>query len=220
MMLLIVIILFSTAMWIFVGVLAWRVCRAAPAVALLFLSLALLATWPLILHPASSIYSPTDHVSTDAYASMWNHFFWPALALRSGIDPHHCVLLAAPYGQWITFNFHAAPLWPLMALFMKPVRGGYTDTEIKNFREAGYAHCERCKALYVIDPYHMTEYGEHGDGLFPLCERCWRELGTPENRLPYYWNIFSGGVGDSMTTVGRSGTKTWKAIEKAVREEQ
>ena len=66
----------------------------------------------------------------------------------------------------------------------------------------GYGGCYRCNKTWDVVDGHSTDYGpvpvkiKVGDGewkgsfvsggCFPLCEKCWEELETPENRLPYY----------------------------------
>jgi len=37
-------------------------------------------------------------------------------------------------------------------------------------------------------PFHSTPYSRTG-ACFPLCEYCWRKLGTPEERWPYYLRL-------------------------------
>lgn len=53
----------------------------------------------------------------------------------------------------------------------------------------GYSWCERCKTPWPFVHPHMTKYDDRrfaGRCCFPLCEKCWHDLGTPERRLPYY----------------------------------
>lgn len=50
----------------------------------------------------------------------------------------------------------------------------------------GYSRCGRCKIPWRFTKEHITQYGTDGSGCFPLCERCWKELGTPKQRWPYY----------------------------------
>lgn len=49
----------------------------------------------------------------------------------------------------------------------------------------GYGTCERCDWPWPLVLDHTTQLGG-GHGCFPLCEKCWRELGTSTYRLPYY----------------------------------
>lgn len=49
----------------------------------------------------------------------------------------------------------------------------------------GYSTCYRCDRPWAVVKGHTTMFSE-SQGCFPLCEICWRELGTPEARWPYY----------------------------------
>ena len=49
----------------------------------------------------------------------------------------------------------------------------------------GYSTCFRCRTSWDRVASHSTETSDHSCS-FPLCELCWRELGTPEARLPFY----------------------------------
>jgi len=49
----------------------------------------------------------------------------------------------------------------------------------------GFGWCGRCGRPWKFAREHSTALPGHG-GCFPLCERCWKALRTPENRLPYY----------------------------------
>lgn len=53
----------------------------------------------------------------------------------------------------------------------------------------GYGSCGRCRIAWLFVDYHTTNYGA-GRGMFPLCEGCWSDLGTPEARLPHYWALW------------------------------
>jgi hypothetical protein len=53
----------------------------------------------------------------------------------------------------------------------------------------GFGECLRCKGSWNIVRGHDTPYRETSRvtiSCFLLCETCWKELGTPEARLPYY----------------------------------
>jgi hypothetical protein len=52
----------------------------------------------------------------------------------------------------------------------------------------GYGSCFRCKRTWNICKGHATYYSS-GDGCFPLCEPCWKEL-KPFERIPYYKKLF------------------------------
>lgn len=70
----------------------------------------------------------------------------------------------------------------------------------------GYSWCEKCERTWDKVSGHVTDFSEYR-GIFPLCESCWRELKTPEARLPYYSNV----VFKSWRE-----TNTWPAVKAAV----
>jgi hypothetical protein len=72
----------------------------------------------------------------------------------------------------------------------------------------GYGDCGRCRTPWLFVRYHVTKYS-NGSGCFPLCQKCWRELGTPEARLPYYRDLLA-------RWHDPDGAK-WCAVEAAVR---
>jgi len=53
---------------------------------------------------------------------------------------------------------------------------------------AGYGGCLRCHKTWGVAQMHDTQFREDS-GCFPLCEQCWKELGTPDKRLPYYFEL-------------------------------
>lgn len=163
---------------------------------LLFAVLTIIATWPLALNLGGSLYSPTDHVSTDIYASIWNHFYWPALAYKHGGDPRITQALCAPCGYWISFYLVGLLTGPVVSLFIDPApslvkRDDMWPYGSKDFDNYGrdYAKCNRCKALYIFVNCHYTHYSKW-EALSPLCNACWKFLGTPSKRLPYYQTVF------------------------------
>jgi hypothetical protein len=50
---------------------------------------------------------------------------------------------------------------------------------------ASSSACGRCQFPWPVVRGHSTAY-DPSSGCFPLCEGCWQELQTPENRMPYY----------------------------------
>lgn len=67
----------------------------------------------------------------------------------------------------------------------------YVRLEIAPTMQQLFPHlstCKRCQWPWSVVRGHTTEY-ENGCGCFPLCEDCWVELRTPENRLPYYMRL-------------------------------
>lgn len=68
----------------------------------------------------------------------------------------------------------------------------------------GYSWCYRCRTPWKFVKGHDTAY-EWGEingyrypfrGCFPLCEKCWSDLGTPEARLPYYEVLIAARFGE------------------------
>jgi hypothetical protein len=57
-------------------------------------------------------------------------------------------------------------------------------------RSFSLSWCLRCRTTWQFVEWHSTDYG-HGRGCFPLCKKCWKDLGTPEARLPYYLTMFT-----------------------------
>jgi hypothetical protein len=55
-------------------------------------------------------------------------------------------------------------------------------------RHPGSGACLRCGMSWAECTHHITYFAVAGrhTGMFPLCEDCWQELGTPASRLPYY----------------------------------
>ena len=64
---------------------------------------------------------------------------------------------------------------------------------LARFFSPGYGWCYCCGMPWRFTKPHTTHYGglhrhgiSYGSGCFPLCERCWEGLETPERRMPYY----------------------------------
>jgi hypothetical protein len=51
-----------------------------------------------------------------------------------------------------------------------------------------YGRCARCNRNWRICEGHSTNWNKT-DGMFPLCEDCWKDL-KPEDRLPYYRSLW------------------------------
>lgn len=80
--------------------------------------------------------------------------------------------------------------------------------------------CQRCHLAWTLTEEHSTKFNET-TGCFPLCERCWRELATPINRLPYYrmlWESWERDCARNKMTREAYGLTPdqWTAIEAAV----
>lgn len=76
----------------------------------------------------------------------------------------------------------------------------------------GYGTCLRCSWPWPLVEYHSTKY-ETGSGCFPLCTKCWSQLGTPERRMPYYRQLWFEWKREGCTDV------EWRQIEAAVNAE-
>jgi hypothetical protein len=74
-----------------------------------------------------------------------------------------------------------------------------------------YSWCHRCGTTWYFVRWHCTTY-EPGRGCFPLCEKCWRGLKTPEARVPYYRQLWDEWA---ATGTGKA-PETWGEIERAV----
>jgi hypothetical protein len=68
-----------------------------------------------------------------------------------------------------------------------PFRKAPTSFKIawQQFCSPGYSTCYKCGVPWKYAEGHTTNYGNHGIGCFPLCEKCWASL-TPKERLPFY----------------------------------
>lgn len=76
-----------------------------------------------------------------------------------------------------------------------------------------YGGCLRCCGSWKWTKEHSTRFSPR-DGCFPLCERCWQELGTPSARLPFYRQMFDSWLREGATS------DEWANIERAVLEEK
>jgi len=137
----------------------------------LYLLLAVLATYPLILHFGSWL--PSD--DGDALQNYWN-YWWTARALAAGQNPYQTPLLYAPYGAPLylhTLNlFNGLVSIPLQLLFglipaynlivfLSLTLAGYFAyllvTEISGSRRAGFIG----GIIYAFGSYHMTHMFGH-----------------------------------------------------------
>ena len=57
-----------------------------------------------------------------------------------------------------------------------------------NYLYPEYGSCYKCNLPWSIVANHNTYYTK-SNGCFPLCEKCWKGLGSPENRMPYYMKL-------------------------------
>ncbi|MFQ5769690.1 MAG: hypothetical protein ACE5HX_04080 [bacterium] len=78
-----------------------------------------------------------------------------------------------------------------------------------------YGYCHRCLMSWTFTEGHNTRYGNGEYGLFPLCEKCWKELKAPEARLPYYRQLWEKWQSIPET---KKDPAVWKQIKKSVLE--
>jgi hypothetical protein len=71
----------------------------------------------------------------------------------------------------------------------------------------GYSWCLRCETPWRFVTPHYTQY-DPSRGCFPLCEKCWTELETPEARLLYYLRMVQDRPPPKV--------EMWQKIKKAV----
>jgi hypothetical protein len=83
-------------------------------------------------------------------------------------------------------------------------------------RQLGYGGCGRCCDSWLWKPSHATEITSW-DGVFPLCEDCWKAL-TPEERLPFYRAMFEQNLATCPGDYIEQYKAQWPLIEKAVKE--
>ena len=76
----------------------------------------------------------------------------------------------------------------------------------------GFGRCGACGLPWVVVSSHSTDYSD-GRGMFPLCERCWRES-EPEERLHHYRTLWEEWEDD------HPGYADWEQIENAVLSEK
>lgn len=87
----------------------------------------------------------------------------------------------------------------------------------------GYGKCLKCEKTWDVVVAHKT-FDTEASGCFPLCETCWKELETPDARLPYYWTLVNQWVQWSEDHKKEYPKETaraihrWETISKAVME--
>jgi hypothetical protein len=88
-----------------------------------------------------------------------------------------------------------------------------------------YSGCYRCNIRRyflginkfwsrIFGNSHITSYGNEGHGCFPLCEYCWKVLGTPEARLPYYNKLIQAWYDECLGFIDRGGPQ-WTPADTA-----
>ena len=138
----------SSADWGFPGRPGWWAAG-------LYLLLTLCATYPLVLNPSQSVYSPGDHISTDIYSAMAINLWWPKHAiweLGSAVTKNG--LLCAPYGQSLMLpSLIGIAMFPI-TLLAGPVLVSNLLTWAGYFFSA-FFHIPACVS------HHRSETGEH-----------------------------------------------------------
>lgn len=82
-----------------------------------------------------------------------------------------------------------------------------------------YSACGRCGMPWGATKNHVTKVTENR-GIFPLCEKCWKDL-TPQERLPYYRKLYESWLKTAPKTLPdgtpyKGTNMTWEEIEAAV----
>ena len=81
--------------------------------------------------------------------------------------------------------------------------------KIQQYIAPNFGTCECCGRPWKFAKEHSTKY-TISSGCFPLCEKCWAKLKTPEKRIPYYRALYKRWEIEGLTD------KCWDDIEKAV----
>ncbi len=107
----------------------------------------------------------------------------------------------------------------------KELQAPHRLARVLQMRAPGFGGCLRCQRPWRFVVGHTTMYDDQR-GCFPLCEECWKKLGTPEARLPYYRALaeqWLGGLIDyrpeTRFEVAQGILEQWPLIEAAVFEE-
>lgn len=85
------------------------------------------------------------------------------------------------------------------------------DSVMDRILHPGYGHCGKCGMTWASVTNHITWYSTNGNGIFVLCEDCWKSL-TPHERLPYYRGKWEEWGRDDFPDA------QWADIERAVLE--
>lgn len=59
--------------------------------------------------------------------------------------------------------------------------------------------CIRCGMPWRVTKHHVTDVANR-NGMFPLCEICWKDL-TPQERLPHYKKQYESWLKDMPITL-------------------
>ena len=94
----------------------------------------------------------------------------------------------------------------------------FTLSPLCRLLDLTHSTCFRCRQPWGFVSLHSTQFSDV-QGCFPLCESCWKELGSPEKRLPFY-HVWWGQVLAKAVRYGieyRSEVaEWWPRIEAAV----
>lgn len=101
-----------------------------------------------------------------------------------------------------------------MVLFFRSAAGFFA-----RLVSPGLSACGRCGMSWNKTKHHSTDVNELG-GMFPLCEKCWKDL-TPQDRLPYYRKLYESWLRTKPETLPdgtpyKGPNMTWEEIETAV----
>ena len=116
-------------------------------VAILYFIITIAITYPLIFRMRGSTYSPTDHISTDVYATLSTLFWWIKYAIW---NLHHwpakSMFLAAPYGQYLSYG-------ELTGFVMLPITLIVGKTAANNFSTSKYCHITNCCRSQIMPSF-------------------------------------------------------------------
>lgn len=71
-----------------------------------------------------------------------------------------------------------------MSIFPPPTHDTFLAQSLR-IATPSSGYCLRCGWPWRLVKIHDTKYNINS-GCFPLCERCWTDLGNPEARIEYY----------------------------------
>lgn len=122
-------------------------------------------------------------------------------------------------GVWVSDRLY----WEALGVKMGSAPSG-DDVSDRNpgIPESVFGSCGRCGRSWKWVNGHSTSFGNDGEGCFPLCERCWKELGSGKARLPYYRQWHESSIAQLSSSGGGAYInryeQKWPLIEKAVLE--
>lgn len=113
-----------------------------------------------------------------------------------------------------------AVLLALVSLYAVAILRAWRLGPLSRLLAPSYGACFRCKTSWRFAKPHVTAY-EPGRAVHPLCERCWKELATPEARYVFYgrfltaWHDVYAASGDQeqMERIRRAATSIVAALQ-------